>query len=126
MNKVLKNVIKKANSLHLCLQMMVLVESFVQTYLCCDMKKFRVRQLGIVGTIYFLGKQSYFYVYCKSCKRLTRGKLRCRCASCKEGSFVLMQVIFRICLPVNKISINFSHRFTRYFSCIVWTMSFFS
>ncbi|CAB4031841.1 E3 ubiquitin- ligase parkin isoform X1 [Paramuricea clavata] len=38
-----------------------------------------------------LGRQSYFYVYCKTCKRLTQGKLRCRCSSCKEGSFVLTQ-----------------------------------
>ncbi|CAB4031840.1 E3 ubiquitin- ligase parkin-like [Paramuricea clavata] len=37
------------------------------------------------------GRQSYFYVYCKTCKRLTQGKLRCRCSSCKEGSFVLTQ-----------------------------------
>ena len=37
------------------------------------------------------GKQSYFFVYCKTCKKLARGKLRCRCSDCKEGSFVLTQ-----------------------------------
>ncbi|XP_028415294.1 E3 ubiquitin-protein ligase parkin-like isoform X2 [Dendronephthya gigantea] len=37
------------------------------------------------------GKQSFFFVYCKTCKKLTRGKLRCRCSNCKEGSFVLSQ-----------------------------------
>ncbi|XP_028417473.1 E3 ubiquitin-protein ligase parkin-like isoform X3 [Dendronephthya gigantea] len=37
------------------------------------------------------GKQSFFFVYCKTCKKLTQGKLRCRCSNCKEGSFVLSQ-----------------------------------
>lgn len=37
------------------------------------------------------GKRSYFFVYCKTCKRMAQGKLRCRCSLCKEGSFVLTQ-----------------------------------
>ena len=31
-------------------------------------------------------------MYCKKCKKLGRGKLRCRCSTCREGSFVLTQV----------------------------------
>ncbi|XP_028417272.1 uncharacterized protein LOC114541668 [Dendronephthya gigantea] len=43
------------------------------------------------------GKQSFFFVYCKTCKKLTRGKLRCRCSNCKEGSFVLSQEFYFKC-----------------------------
>ncbi|XP_028393291.1 uncharacterized protein LOC114517692 isoform X2 [Dendronephthya gigantea] len=38
------------------------------------------------------GKQSFFFVFCETCKKLTQGKLRCPCSNCKEGSFVLSQV----------------------------------
>lgn len=38
------------------------------------------------------GEQCRFFVYCKHCKSMTKGKLRVRCAQCKDPAFVLNTV----------------------------------
>ncbi|XP_046849643.1 E3 ubiquitin-protein ligase parkin-like isoform X2 [Xenia sp. Carnegie-2017] len=35
--------------------------------------------------------QSSFFVFCKHCNKVTRGKLRCKCSRCGQGSFILLQ-----------------------------------
>ena len=37
-------------------------------------------------------RKAQYYVYCKTCKSVTPGKLRVRCSVCKEGAIVLQQV----------------------------------
>ncbi|KAJ7385657.1 regulation of intralumenal vesicle formation [Desmophyllum pertusum] len=36
-------------------------------------------------------RQAQYFVYCKTCKLVTPGKLRVRCSTCKEGAMVLQQ-----------------------------------
>ncbi|XP_078375582.1 E3 ubiquitin-protein ligase parkin-like [Oculina patagonica] len=36
-------------------------------------------------------RQAQYFVYCKTCKLVTPGKLRVRCSACKEGAMVLQQ-----------------------------------
>ena len=37
-------------------------------------------------------RKAQYYVYCKTCKSVTPGKLRVRCSLCREGAMVLHQV----------------------------------
>lgn len=37
-------------------------------------------------------RQAQYFVYCKTCKLVTPGKLRVRCSTCREGAMVLQQV----------------------------------
>lgn len=38
-------------------------------------------------------RQAQYFVYCRTCKDITPGKLRVCCSSCNEGAMVLYQVI---------------------------------
>ena len=42
-------------------------------------------------------RQTQYFVYCKTCKDITPGKLRVCCSRCSEGAMVLYQVVNNYC-----------------------------
>ena len=51
-------------------------------------------------------RQAQYFVYCKTCKDITPGKLRVCCSRCNEGAMVLYQVTIIVIIIVKYILIQ--------------------